>query len=65
MHLLLEAWPGLGNEDVFRCANGFRRPLGGDSDNGVDETIPMMFTATAGLEKDYDSGAGTGRVDIS
>ncbi|TFK72890.1 hypothetical protein BDN72DRAFT_835491 [Pluteus cervinus] len=26
--------------------------------------MSMMFTATASFERDYDLGAGTGRVDI-
>ena len=46
--------------------NGFRYPRGGDGgDGGGNEAMSMMFTATAGLEKDYNSGAGTDEVDIS
>ena len=47
--------------DEFQCP-----PSGDDGGGGGDETImSMMFTAMARFEQDYDSGAGTGGVDIS
>ncbi|TFK72999.1 hypothetical protein BDN72DRAFT_835272 [Pluteus cervinus] len=54
-------------------SNGFRcPPSGDDGGGGGDETImSMMFTVTVSFEQDYDfereydSGAGTGRVDIT
>lgn len=55
VHLLLEAWQGFGDENVVRCPNGVRVL--------VAVAAAAMLTAMAGLEKGYDSGAGTGRVN--
>ena len=68
MHLPLYV-PEVGDENLVQCTNlnGFQcPPSGDDGGGGGDETImSMMFTATARFEQDYDSGAGTGGVDIS
>ncbi|TFK71866.1 hypothetical protein BDN72DRAFT_836962 [Pluteus cervinus] len=54
--------PEFGDENLVQCGNSNGFQCGGD------ETImSMMFTATASssFEQDYDSGAGTGGVEIT